>query len=261
MKKIFVIKIIIIASLLILACSTIVSALSLTATMTPSSTTVAESSEFTVTIKVSNLDVGPNGINVLSGFLKYDTSIFEMISKSSIEGLNNWSPTFNEDNGKITLTKPTFVKGEESVFLITFKTKSGVSGKSGAISFTNINASNSTEDIIASDISTRITIGTATDVPQNTVANNTVVNKVNNAIVLIPSTNITNSTKTNNIIQNKTTYNITNNVTNKTVVNKVLEDDIPYTGVEDTVLYIMLIVLVFSIIFYVKYQKINNDLK
>lgn len=262
MKKIFVIKVIIIAILLIIACSTIVSALSFTATMTPSSTTVAESSEFTVTIKVSNLDVGQNGINALSGYLKYDTTVFEVISESSIEGLNGWSQTFNPDNGKITLTKTSFVKSEESVFLITFKTKSGISGKSGPISFTNILASNSAQEISATDISTTITIGTATEETPNPITNNTITNKVNNtinnAIILIPRNNtVQNNIKTNNVVQNNATYNTTNN----TVANKVLEEDIPYTGVEDTVLYIMLIVLVLSIIFYVKYQKINNDLK
>lgn len=44
------------------------SALSFTATMTPSATTVAEATEFTVTVKVSNLDVGTNGINSLKGY-------------------------------------------------------------------------------------------------------------------------------------------------------------------------------------------------
>ena len=57
----------------------IVNALSFTATITPSSTTVAESTEFTVKIKVSNLDVGTNGINSLSGYLKYDKDGFMSI--------------------------------------------------------------------------------------------------------------------------------------------------------------------------------------
>ena len=61
----------------------IVNALSFTATITPSSTTVAESTEFTVKIKVSNLDVGTNGINSLSGYLKYDKDVFETITDCS----------------------------------------------------------------------------------------------------------------------------------------------------------------------------------
>ena len=63
MKKKFL-KITIVVLMLIWTCSTIVNALSFTATITPSSTTVAESTEFTVSIKVSNLDVGQNDIDV-----------------------------------------------------------------------------------------------------------------------------------------------------------------------------------------------------
>ena len=77
------------------------SAVSFTATMTPSATTVKEATEFTITVKVSNLDVGANGINSLEGYLKYDTDVFETISESSIEGLNSWAAKFDETTGKI----------------------------------------------------------------------------------------------------------------------------------------------------------------
>ena len=102
MKKNFL-KIVIVALLVLLACATVVSAFSFTVTMTPSRTNVSESSEFMVVIKVSNLDVGQNGINKLTGYLKYDENIFEPITDSSIEGLNGWSPSFTSDNGKIQL--------------------------------------------------------------------------------------------------------------------------------------------------------------
>ena len=62
-KKIF--SIILIITIAILAMSTVVSALSFTATMSTNSTTVPEATEFTVRIRVSNLDVGTNGINSL----------------------------------------------------------------------------------------------------------------------------------------------------------------------------------------------------
>ena len=245
MKKKFL-KISIVLIMLIWVYSTVVSALSFTATMTPSSTTVAESTEFTISIKVSNLDVGSNGINTLSGYLKYDTSIFEVISDSSIEGLNSWKPTFNSENGKITLTKTTFVKSEESVFQITFKTKTGVSGKSGTISYTNIHASNSEEDIVASDISTTITIG-------NVSQNNTAVNTAPSIVPIVPANNtvpVANTAKNNTV---KSTYNVT--------TNSVSSDDIPYTGTEDTVMYVLIVVLALSMIFYIKFQRINKELK
>ena len=267
MKKKFL-KISIVSIMLILVCTTIANALSFTATMTPSSTTVAESTEFTIAIKVSNLDVGSNGINSLSGYLKYDTGVFEVISDSSIEGLNSWSPTFNSENGKITLTKTTFVKTEESVFQVTFKTKAGVSGKSGAISYTNIVASNSAQEISASDISTTITIGTvSSNTVANTPANNTVV--VPQVIRPVNNTNNTSNTSAGGSTgnSNSTTNSSTNKVGNNTIktyntsVNSTSKENIPYTGTEDTVIYVMAVVVALSIIFYIKFQKINKELK
>ena len=261
MKK-KVLKIIIVAIMLMLTYSTIVSALSFTATMVPSSTTVAESKEFMITIKVSNLDVGQNGINALSGYLEYDKNIFEVISDTNIEGYGNWNPTYNASNGKITLTTTSFVKAEESVFQVVFKTKTGVTGKKGTISFKNIIATNSEQDILAQDVSTIITIGNETANTTNTT------NTTNNqSIVPIIQTNTTkNNTSTKNNVVNKSANTTVKNKVNNTSVyvnktNNVSSGDIPYTGTEDTVMYIMIVIVALSIIFYIKYQKINKDLK
>ena len=158
------------------------------------------------------------------------------------------NPIFNSENGKITLTKTSFVKSEEAVFQVTFKTKAGVSGKTGNISFTNILASNSEQEIFATDISTTITIGTSSGT-ENKV-NNT-VNNAQGVVQIVP---------TNNTVKN--TVNKVNTVKNTSVyANNSVADEIPYTGAEDTVMYIMVVVLALSFIFYVKYQKINRDLK
>ena len=86
MKKKFL-KVSIVAILLILVYATIVNALSFTVTMTPSSTNVNASNEFTVQIKIANLDVGEKGINTISGTLDYDEDVFEVISESSFDKL------------------------------------------------------------------------------------------------------------------------------------------------------------------------------
>ena len=101
-------KVVIIAMLLVCVCATIANALSFSVIMEPSKRVVPASTEFTVEIKVSNLDVGTNGINTLSGNLIYDTAVFETIGESSIEGRNGWSHSYNPENdGKITLTDAT----------------------------------------------------------------------------------------------------------------------------------------------------------
>ena len=260
-KKVF--KVLIMIMLLVIAVSTVAQAASFTATMTPSSTTVAPETEFTVTVKISNLDVGSNGINSLSGYLTYDDSVFETINESSIEGVNDWKPTFSSDNGRITLLKTQFVNTEEAVFQITFKTKSETDLKkktSGIIKLSQVVASNSQDDITASDISTTITISTAT-------ANET-TNNATNSLVLQ-----TNSTVKNTTIKNTTVKNVVTNTTenavgaavnttkNTTVYNTVEEDDIPYTGVEDTIVYVLFVAIAMALVFYIKFEKINKDIR
>lgn len=268
-----ILKIAIIAVLLVCTCSTLVNALSFTATMTPSKKVVPASTEFTVEIKVSNLDVGANGINSLSGNIKYDKNVFETITESSIEGRNGWSHSFNAENdGKITLTKTSFVKTEEEVFQITFKTKSaedlGTENVKGLIQFTGITASNSASDITANDISVEIKIGEEDTTEGGTTENGTIqVNPTPNG-----NTNTNTNTNTNKATIGLST-NKTNTNTNKaanTNVNKAApyvsstnttEESIPHTGVEDTVMYLIFAIVAIAIVFYIKFERINKEMK
>jgi len=254
-------KIIIVFIMLAFVYMTIVNALSFTATMTASSTTVAEATEFTITVKVSNLDVGTNGINTLSGYLKYDERIFQKINDTSIEGLNSWSPNYSADNGKITLTKNSFTKSEEEVFQVTFKSKTDVSGSSGTISFTSIVASNSEDNIAANDISTQITIGTTTG---NTANNNSTPitgNNTNSTNSINPITNNTNSLSNSTNTNTNSNTNSNSNSNSTSSYNNTTNDDMPYTGVEDTLIHMIFVILVVAFIFYVKYERLNKEIK
>ena len=273
-KKVF--KVLIMVAVLVIAITTVVQAASFTATMTPSSTSVAPETEFTVRVKISNLDVGQNGINSLSGFLKYDDDVFEVINDSSIEGVNEWKPNFSSENGKITLTKMQFVKTEEEVFNITFKTKAAADMKkktSGTITLSSVVASNSEQDITASDVSTTITISS------NATGNTTTNNTTNNALVIRPN-NTTNSTinnSTNKVVNNTTNNTVANNTvvgantnTSKNIVNNTSvstygnttdEEELAYTGVEDTIIYVLFAVIAMALVFYIKFEKINRDIR
>lgn len=266
-KKIF--SIILIITIAILAMSTVVSALSFTATMSTNSTTVPEATEFTVRIRVSNLDVGTNGINSLKGDLKYDTDVFEPISEASVEGLNKWSASYDSTTGKIELTKNMFVSSTQEVLSITFKTKSGVTGKKGSIAFNNITASNSETDISATDISTSITVGTPdatsnttnTSNTSNTLAiptitsNTSVENSTNNT-----SNRTTNNTNTANKVN--TTNTNTSNVSSyvNTMTNTTSNENMPKTGVSDTLLILTVVAIAVAFGFYVKIEKLNKDM-
>ena len=41
----------------------------------------------------------------------------------------------------------------------------------------------------------------------------------------------------------------------------ITNEDIPYTGTEDTVMYVLIAVLVLSMVFYIKFQRVNKELK
>lgn len=244
MKKKFL-KVTVAVMLLVLVYANIVNALSFTVSMTPSSSNVDPSNEFTISIKVSNLDVGENGINTISGILNYDEDIFETISDSSFDGINAWTHTYNSDTKKITLIKNTFVKTEEQVLQITFKTKSDVEdGKVGQIKLTEIVASNSESEITASDISTSITIGQEVNTNTGNTSNNT------GNLLIVP----TNNTPTNKPVNN----NIVSPVVNKT---NTSDDDMPHTGVEDTVVYFLGAAVILAMIFYIKFEKVNKEMK
>ncbi len=237
-------------------------AVSFTATMTPSATTVKEATEFTITVKVSNLDVGANGINSLEGYLKYDTDVFENISESSIEGLNSWVAKFDETTGKISLTKNTFVTSTQEVFQVAFKTKSGVSGKSGNILYSDIIASNSETTISATDISTSITIGNASEGnTSNTISNISAIQTNTVSINAITSTgnNVTTNTANTTNTTNNTNQAVSSYV--NTMTNTNAGTEMPNTGVDDTILKLIFVVIAVALVFYIKIERLNKDLK
>lgn len=262
MRKKFL-KITIVAVLIIAMLNGIVNAFSFTATMTPSSTNVDPSAEFTIEVKVSNLDVGEKGINTLEAVLDYDTDVFEEIIDSSIDGINTWKSSYNAETKKILMHTEEFVKAEEQVFQITFKAKSDVEdGTVGEIKLTNIVASNSESDITASDVSTSITIGNANT---NTTGNNTTNNTENtnrntnrNAQVITPTVNSTRNNTVNNSVNNT---NVNTYVPSYVNSSNSVNEEMPYTGIEDTLIYFIGAAIILSIVFYIKFEKVNKEMK
>ena len=151
------------------------------------------------------------------------------------------------------------------------KTKSETDLKkktSGIIKLSQVVASNSQDHITASDISTTITISTATtNETDNATTNSPLVLKTNttkNTTVKNTTTNSINNKVVNNTV-NKTENNvgaaINSTTKNTTVYNTVEEDDIPYTGVEDTIVYVLFVAIAMALVFYIKFEKINKDIR
>ena len=277
-------KVFIMFAVVMIALVQVVNAYSFSAVMTPSSTSLTPGQDFTVTIKVTNLDVGTNGINTVSGFLKYDSKLFDAVTTSSVSGINDWTANYSSENGKITLSKGKFVKADEEIAQIMFKVKSADDLKAlkeatkGSINFTSIVASNSQDDITASDVSTTVTITPAGAADTNTTANtagNTAGNTASNGIIISPTNQSQGSTTannaTNNAVKNTTnntanTTNATNNTSNYssysgTNTTNTADGDVPYTGIDDTISYILIAAVVVAFIFYIKFEKIDNEIR
>ena len=189
--------------------------------------------------------------------------MFEEIIDSSIDGINTWKSSYNAETKKILMHTEEFVKAEEQVFQITFKAKSDVEdGTVGEIKLTNIVASNSESDITASDVSTSITIGNANT---NTTGNNTTNNTGNtnrntnrNAQVITPTVNSTRNNTVNNSVNNT---NVNTYVPSYVNSSNSVNEEMPYTGIEDTLIYFIGAAIILSIVFYIKFEKVNKEMK
>lgn len=241
-----------------------VSAFGLSVFMTPSTTNVQTSSEVVIKVKVSNLDVGENGINSFSGTLSYDAEVFEELTVNDVTGMNNWTASYTPDNGKIVLFKTTFVNSDEELFQITLKTKSDVSKNSGAVSLKNIIVSNGDDEISATEVNTSISIGSGISItPGNTSANktvNTTANKVNNTSIspINKVNNISNYNNTNTSVSNK--VNNTNVQVNNTINNNesITNEVVPHTGTRENVRIALIVLLVVAGYIYIKFEKLNK---
>lgn len=84
-------------------------------------TEVNPGQEVTISLKISNIDMGEHGINVVEGYLKYEDGFFsamEMVDE------NDWKVTYNNKNGKFLTSKIIEgIKEEQEILLIKLKVK------------------------------------------------------------------------------------------------------------------------------------------
>ena len=244
MKKKFL-KTALVVFMLTITITNIVRAISFTVTLTPSSTTVKEEDTVIVVLKITNIDAGSSeGFSEVTGTLTYDTSVFEAITQSDFERLNNWKPVYDATTNKLTLTSTIAAKTDTSICQITFNTKQGITDESKKtiatkIQFTDIVGKTEDQDKTASDIATTITIVAEDYDPSANNLNNTNSNMVLNV--------------NNNVNTNKNTNNVISYVEN---VSKS-DEDISQAGAEDTALILLVIAIAVSIGFYIKFEKSN----
>ena len=238
--------------------------------MTANNTKVAPGNEVSITVKVSNLNVGDDGINSFSAYLAYDTNVFEPLTESSVDGLDGWKPSYTVGTGKIQLYRDKFLKTDGEIMEISLKTKSDVSvGTQGAVKLSTIIVSNSIDEITTpKDVSTSITISSG-DSGSSEVIPPVVTNSTPTPLNITPTNNTqqpTDITPTNSIVPiNNVTDNEVNNVenqqTNIQVVNES-ENDMPYTGTDSNALARIIIGVIFiALVMYIKIERMNKDIK
>lgn len=223
------------------------------ANLSASITTLKAGEEVTVTIGVSDINMGTNGINTLEGKINYDTNIFEAITSSSIQSLNNWTTTYNDEsstlNGKfLAVNLSTGTKENTQIFSVKFKVKSDAKdAKDTKIEFKDITSNDGTNLVNVGDKSITLKINGGASNNTNTSDSN----KENN------SENTQNSTTkgNNSNIENKTTQN------NATTVDKTTAKTIiPKAGKSIAIVAAIIILIAIIVVLGIK-NKTMKDIK
>lgn len=198
-------------------------------TVTPSKTNVKPAETVELTLAISDIDAGEYGINTVEGILQYDTTIFEEITSTSFQSLNNWSITYNNEDteykGKmLAVILQDGVKENQSIGKITFKVKPGVEYTKTTIKIKNIATNDGDAIINESDKQVTLEIGTK---PQTSNNNNH------------------QSTNNINVITNSSSQNA--NMSTGTL---------PQTGnINYVYIIIAVLLIIFTIFAYVQYKK------
>lgn len=148
--------------------------------------------EFTVDINISNIQ-SDRGVISLGATLEYDKDSLTLVK---MEGQNGWETpavgsSYNENNGKIAITRSGLGKSDETIFKITFKVKEETK-KNLLVLLRNITLADGTSPVNVKQVYKNITIqgGTENPVPDPTPDDN------DNTLPVIPNTNNTNGDTT-----------------------------------------------------------------
>lgn len=222
------------------------------ATLNANKTTIKVGEQVTVTIKVSDINMGETGINTLEGTISYDKNIFEEVKSSNIQSLNNWTTTFNDEsstlNGKfLAVNLSSGTKETTEIFNITFKVKSEIEKSTKTqITFKDITSNDGTDLVNVGTKSVEITVDTGktndTNNGNNQNGNSQNSNNQNNNA----NTGVTNTTNNKNNIAKK----------DNTTSTKIL----PKTGLSVAIIVALAIAIITGIILAIK-NKTMRDIK
>ncbi len=191
---------------------------SLVFTPTPSSTKLNEGEEITITLELSEIKMGQDGINTFGGKLEYDENVFEKVTSDDISSQNNWSIAYNDEEtakkGTFLATINTGTSKNQVIGIIKLKVKTNLKSQDTEIKFTSL--SSVAEDTVKLDDQTLKFSVTGTVVPDddkkdddkkdddnkkddknNTVENTIVIGNVTNDIEVVENTITVDNTQSN----------------------------------------------------------------
>ena len=192
-----------------------------------------------VTLNISNIDAG-DGIDAIAATLEYDKNVFELVTKDSFEGLNNWNlGIYSETTQMLTLLRSSKVNTASDVLKLKLKVKNVTDIQSSNVKFKDITASGGalvdggTGEIEITDVNVTLNKSTSAQTTNNNTTNNTTIN-------------------------NNQTSNNKNTVKNQVITNSS-NSRLPKTGDNSIVIgsaFITILLLIGGIA-YIKYKKLN----
>lgn len=217
MKKVEKIILLVLVATICMA-SSVYAALSCNITLEAEKKELSKNEEFVVDVKISNIQ-SDRGIISLGATLEYDKDSLELVK---MEGQNNWETpqagfSYNENNGKIVITRNGFVKDTENILKLTFKMKEGAK-ESSTITLKDITVADGNEPANVNSASVSVSLkkdnsGGNVEAPIQTpddgnseapvVTPTPDANKDNNTSIQTPTQNNSNSNSNNTVSTGK----------------------------------------------------------
>lgn len=226
--------------------------------MKTSKTQVSKNDEFTIDVNIANIQ-SERGVISFGGTLEYDKDSLTLVK---MEGQNGWETpsngsAFNEENGKIGITRNGVGKNNETVFKMTFQVKEA-SKSNLVVSLKDMVISDGTVPFKISNASETITLvaGTSKPIPDAGTDNknpNNSTNNINHNTGTSSNANLGKNTTTNTMGKNTNTVkNIDGSTTVKTGV-------LPKAGITNDVMIIGISLMVLAAgIFFLKMKRNNS---
>lgn len=175
MKSKRILLIALMALLVIISNINFVYADSVSVTVSPTSPEYAAGQTVVLTVSLTNIE-SDTGIFGLSGELDYSTDIFEEIkvdeygNTDQITALNGWGDlTYNSETKEFEVVRTSPIKSTQNIMKISLKVKEGAALGRTTIMLSNLEASDSVNDISTTPATATVEIKNASDIGGTTI--------------------------------------------------------------------------------------------